>query len=376
MDEDNVLSLLKLEHLYNRVLVVDSTTNKSMIIGHLPYYSEILSGKVEYKTKGSNSLIYYVKVSRFSFCFKIIPVYGDNHESIINDKLNKIYKDHISPHLKIFFGSVNGNGLPLLNPNFEDIYSSSSISNSNSNSISTSTSTSASNSNLQTHLNLNANSNSKSSVIITEWIEGITLSEMLKNQMQLIEWKNLFFQILYGLASIQQTFQGFKHNDFASRNIIIKKINTRVPIIWNYLLKNQYYQLTNCGFQIKIIDFDLSYLPGIDNIKLQNDLCKEYGINTIHNDYYDIHHIFNEILMNIMKNNIFQLIPKAVRDLLTTIIPPDYYGVTNGERVKYGRLTDTEFALFTAKEILEMPFFDCFKFNGTIHQNDIIYKLS
>ncbi len=87
--------------------------------------------------------------------------------------------------------------------------------------------------------------------MIIEYIDGIPLSNIKSINLQ--EQKEILFQILYALYSVEKLCTKFRHNDLHPGNILVTK--TESPLIFN--VDNKEYRM-KFKYSIKIIDFGMS----------------------------------------------------------------------------------------------------------------------
>ena len=78
-----------------------------------------------------------------------------------------------------------------------------------------------------------------------------TLTELVKKELSLGEWKSYLFEICFGLAVAQKQF-GFIHNDLHSDNIMFKTTKIKEKY---YQYQNKYFKVPTYGRETKVIDF-------------------------------------------------------------------------------------------------------------------------
>lgn len=253
-------------------------------------------------------------------------------EALIADKLNHLISCKVTPHLKIFVASMNGKYIPKL--------------------------TRDPNGTLKFIKSIAKNLVNHSSVIITEWVEAITLKQCLEHAVafSVPVWASLLFQIIWTLAAIQKHFPGFRHNDLSCNNILMEQAQS----INIYHLGEKMWQTSE--FHTRIIDFDFSVMPshGIYNSKLNRPWCKYYGISAKTDNYYDVHFVLNEILILLDNSGSLALIPPPVREFFNEIIPAGYRGSAD-EFVQNSRLTENHDRAISAIDILNHELFNVLK---------------
>ncbi len=99
------------------------------------------------------------------------------------------------------------------------------------------------------------------------------------------DWFNVIFQVLYTLYLLNIEFYKFIHNSLSLSSIIINSIdcndNTENTI---YNINDMKYKLPECSFEIKIINFNKTYIQDFYN-----------QADTDNDVYYDINYFFSEI---------------------------------------------------------------------------------
>ena len=139
------------------------------------------------------------------------------------------------------------------------------------------------------------------SVLISEWANHGDLHEFVKKKngmLSTIEWKVIFFHLIFTLAVIQDIYPAFRHNDLKCNNVLIQDISHHYVTNIQYKINDKYvYSVPNTGFQVKIWDFDFTSIGGIiDNIKVDNEWSKDINISKKKNHYYDLHFFFNTLI--------------------------------------------------------------------------------
>jgi hypothetical protein len=80
-------------------------------------------------------------------------------------------------------------------------------------------------------------------------------------------FQTVFFQVTYMLVATQMTFPTFRHNDLATRNVLITDHSHEGYS--EYIVEQNTFYLPNCGYIALVADFDYSAIPGlIDNAKI------------------------------------------------------------------------------------------------------------
>jgi hypothetical protein len=207
----------------------------------------------------------------------------------------------------------------------------------------------------------------KVSILISEWANRGDFLDYIKNNFDRFtptHWKVFFFQIISTLAVIQAKYKSFRHNDMKANNILVTKINSKMPV-FTYTITRNVYKVPNIGYQLKLWDFDFACIPGhVNNKKVthSNKWSRSINVGPTQNRYYDIHFFFNTLMMDGFFPEIMthSLIPDEVKEFVTSIVPKEYR--TGGDFVaKKGRITkNVEYT--TPEEILRTnPYFEEFR---------------
>ena len=121
------------------------------------------------------------------------------------------------------------------------------------------------------------------SVIISEWANRGDLGMFLKKHyenLELIHWKCIFFQIISTLAKIQLKYPSFRHNDLKANNILVSKINNG-DVISVYSIKGDVYCVPGFGYFTYLWDFDFACIPGVvENTKVYQEWSQEMNITS------------------------------------------------------------------------------------------------
>jgi len=158
----------------------------------------------------------------------------------------------------------------------------------------------------------NQNANTNYYINITErFFDMMTLGEYLQKEsknMELIDWKILFFQVLYTLLKISERLKRFRHNKLnldAFRVYLFDRRKSKSK----YKIGRDIFYVPDGNFDVKMTDFEYSYTE--DYLKNKNtELTSE-------NPYYDIHYFFQSLLFLVDENTM----PKLVVDFISEILP-------------------------------------------------------
>lgn len=153
-----------------------------------------------------------------------------------------------------------------------------------------------------------------------------SLEEYLKKNVCL--YKPLLFQIIHTLATIQNEYPDFRHNDLTLKNIMIylkKQSNTYTEYTG---FRNDKFHVPNSGFDIKITNFENSVIPkfyGLINQKNSNIKFADKN-----NQYYDLFTFLNDLLEGTTMMSRYSDNNKCdaeTKKFLDKIIPPNIRGL-------------------------------------------------
>jgi len=180
------------------------------------------------------------------------------------------------------------------------------------------------------------------SVLVCEWCNGGDLLDYIRNNyqnMNLRQWKVIFFQILYTLARIHEKYPSFKHNDMKANNVLVNLTNLATDEYFNYNLDNSRFLIPNVNISVKIWDFDFACIDGIvNNNKVNADWTNKMNITSKRNRYYDMHYFFNTLINKRFFPQFYEGgVPQEIVEFIHRIIPNEY---RNGSKYvnKKGRL--------------------------------------
>jgi hypothetical protein len=143
---------------------------------------------------------------------------------------------------------------------------------------------------------------------------------------QLIHWKQLFFQILYTLAQIQDLYPSFRHNNLTTNTIelYIKKESDKTKI---YNIKNTNFNVPSSDFDIKFAHFNRSC---INNLVENKFVDRHNNLSNKENKYFDVHYFFNTLIGFKSDKYIKNLMDlKEITDFLDRILPEQLRSSSN-----------------------------------------------
>jgi hypothetical protein len=301
----------------------------------------MIGGEVTFLTTGSHGLIYHMKINQSEYCIKIIPfaqIFGnildntrpENVEYRFHELCNNFLLFKISPHFKKYIASLQGRGIPKLLDEVSD---------------------------QETKFIESHRHTDYSITIITEWVEGLSISNfMLHSRIEdEMMWKRIFFQVLYSLTCLQEVFEGFRHNDLFCRNVIIGILKD--PKRVRYALFDNHFELLNTH-HIYITDFDFACSNQIQNKKLALEEYKYLNLDKP-NPYYDWNTFLNNLIFYHKKN-----LPEDFRN---KYIYPQLPSNLRGESPDYRMLE--EIILTYPRQILESDLYREFRVSPAEHSN-------
>lgn len=147
------------------------------------------------------------------------------------------------------------------------------------------------------------------------------------------KFKIIIFQILHTLAIIQDKYPNFRHNNLNLKSIFINSIESKDV---TYKLNNLIYKLNGVDLDIKIGNFEKSYL----NKRIYSRSSKKIPLFEKKNRYFDIHYFLKSIDKNKLRSEDL--------DFVNTVLPKKY------ESMNYLSKDDE---LFKPKDLLNHKYF-------------------
>lgn len=129
--------------------------------------------------------------------------------------------------------------------------------------------------------------------------EVLNLHTLLSGTYTYRDLIHVVFQLLCVLR-IMQNLQ-LKHGDFHTSNVLIEEV--KEPVILSYVIAGIVYTFPT-RYIVKVFDWDLSYQESLgNNEKLNNSICKQYGICNIWDSSFDFLTVFCMIETHRKKGN-------------------------------------------------------------------------
>ena len=123
--------------------------------------------------------------------------------------------------------------------------------------------------------------------------------------------KNLLFQVIHTLATIQLEYYDFRHNNLLLKNIVVYlKKNSDTYVSYDGFNNDKFY-LPNAGFDIKISNFEKSIIFKYHGLFNKTD--------EEHNNYYDLFIFLNDLVNNISSGN--SKCDQETKEFLDEILP-------------------------------------------------------
>jgi len=175
--------------------------------------------------------------------------------------------------------------------------------------------------------------NKKDKVINITIFEHFFKMELLSKIILDLTWdqlKSIIFQVAHTLGVIQETFNGYKHNNLFATELFVYM---KKPKINTYKLGSKEIQMNDEGFEIKLGSFSKSYIPKIAENSGITEANKELNnISDLLNFLEDIHKKLED---NIKKKNIEKIINNIKKNdkniLLSNIIMTNnFLNIQNG----------------------------------------------
>jgi hypothetical protein len=169
---------------------------------------------------------------------------------------------------------------------------------------------------------------SQSLILVSQFIEGESLYDFIKNndrELTLVEWKQIIFGIVYTLHVLQLNFK-FNHNDCHYGNVLIDKYKAEPDAFFVYKTCNKEYYLKSQGYISMIwdLEYSMSYNKVIPNnypnafivadCELKDGVYQELDSDNAgsrplnFNKYYDLHFFLTSLLELVIPQEIFDWI--------------------------------------------------------------------
>jgi hypothetical protein len=217
-----------------------------------------------------------------------------------------------------------------------------------------------------------------SKVLMMEWADLGDLTDYIQancRKWTIETWRALFFQMLAMLASIQEYYPSFRHNDLSLANILVQSTRktelgeNEQPGYYKYTINGKEYYVPDVGFRILLTDFDYASIKqnGIWNEKINTEHTRKFGVLADENPSFDCHMMFNWLIVWTLKlykyeDDIIGVLGE-VKKFLYGLIEDKYRGLLN-RNLKHTRLRNGKKVIdrFIPKNILQTnPMFENYR---------------
>lgn len=206
-------------------------------------------------------------------------------------------------------------------------------------------------------------------VLMMEWANLGDLSDYIQENYKKWTfeiWRALFFQMLAMLATIQEHYPTFRHNDLSLANILVQSTrkenfnSKEQPGYYKYHINGKEYCVPDIGFRILLTDFDYASIKekNISNEKVNTEYTRKFGVVADQNTSFDCHMMFNWLIVWTLKlykyeDNITGILGE-VQKFLYGLIEEKYRGLMN-RNLKHTRLRNGKRVVerFIPKNVLE-----------------------
>jgi hypothetical protein len=207
-------------------------------------------------------------------------------------------------------------------------------------------------------------------VLMMEWASLGDLSDYIQANFRkwtFETWRALFFQMLAMLATIQEHYPSFRHNDLSLANILVQSTRNVEDIsgkessgYYRYRINGKEYYVPDIGFRILLTDFDYATIKdkGIWNEKIGTPHTRKFGVVSDENPSFDCHMMLNWLIVWTLKlykyeDEVTGVIGE-VKKFLYDLIEEKYRGLMN-RNLKHTRLRNGIRIIdrFIPKNILE-----------------------
>jgi hypothetical protein len=148
-------------------------------------------------------------------------------------------------------------------------------------------------------------------ILLTECADGISFHDFLSNislgsEEDSNELIKVLFQMLYTLKIMDEV--GLTHYDLHAGNTFLEYTKDKFAIkegknqTYIYFInERQYISLPIGKYFARIFDWDFGFKESIetkDEMSSRGKYCKKYGICSIHNNFYDMFHVYSSLMLN------------------------------------------------------------------------------
>lgn len=175
--------------------------------------------------------------------------------------------------------------------------------------------------------------NKKDKVINVTIIEHFFKMELLSKIILDLTWdqiKSIIFQVAHTLGVIQETFNGYKHNNLFATELFVY---IKKPKINTYKLGSKEIQINDEGYEVKLGSFSKSYIPKIAENSGITEANKELNnISDLLNFLDDIHKRLEDNIKKKKIQNIINNIKKNDKNILLSniIMTNSFLNTQNG----------------------------------------------
>jgi len=116
-------------------------------------------------------------------------------------------------------------------------------------------------------------------LMVTDYAAGGDVKTWFSKQdRDLEDWLNVFFQIFMGIAAIQR-YYNMTHYDLHWGNVLVYEMK-EIGGVWRYQLDGRFYDCPNRGYYVTLWDFGMATIPGQleaegANVQLSRERCIE-----------------------------------------------------------------------------------------------------
>lgn len=194
-------------------------------------------------------------------------------------------------------------------------------------------------------------------ILYLEYFNGKELNDWWGSNTSLKAAKSVLLQVVHTLYMISKKIPGFRHHDLHGGNVIVNQVPEKNFTV-NMLGKS--YTISNGGVEAVMIDFGLSYMPGMTNYSINKGQHADVGIARESHHLYDLHFFLSAVYALVERRKTPTDV--AVYNFITELIPNgDYFTersrVTNEHRLRLGMNKTHNLNLPTFGKFLTHPFF-------------------
>ena len=174
---------------------------------------------------------------------------------------------------------------------------------------------------------INEKKNKKYSIIYTEYANSGTLSNFIKNNINIlrpIHLRTIVTHVLFNLYRIHKKYPSFRHHDLHTENVLIST-NVKSTGIRRFKVDDTVLKVHDIGIEASLNDFGYSSIKGIPNPDIDaGEYKSKHGIYRESHYMYDVHFFLNSLRQYLRGERI--LSGGETIEFINRVLPPEYMG--------------------------------------------------